>query len=115
MNLRVFWPCKCIANEDLCLKVGNKRLPLCSRCTGFTVGLVIVLILIFLGYTQTIFSPLSSIVIGLLLSLPTIIQGILRRYFEVMKGGIHEFFAFLGGFLVSVGAYLFGIGFAMYL
>jgi len=68
-----------------------------------------------MGYTPTPKKPFLFMIFGVLLALPTVIQGVSRRYYKKDKGSLHELIAFIAGFLVAVGAFIFALGIIPYL
>ncbi|MEA1924348.1 MAG: DUF2085 domain-containing protein, partial [Candidatus Altiarchaeota archaeon] len=104
MKIEYLWPCKCIVEKDKRVSIFSIKLPLCSRCLGFQMGVVISMIVVLIGYTPTPQNPLLFMFLGMLLSLPTIIQGVSRRYHGKNRRWANEIIAFICGFLVAIGA-----------
>lgn len=108
--------CKCITDKDDCVSIGNRKLPVCSRCLGFYIGLFIsIMLLLVVDYAPKPEQSLFFIGLGFLFALPTVTQGVSRRYYGKGKGGKNEIITFIFGLLVSFGAYLFALGLIPYL
>lgn len=108
-------PCKCAVEKDKCPSILGIKLPRCARCLGFYTGIFVSVILILSGYRPIPENPILFIILGLLLALPTVIQGVYRRYYNGARGNYHEVFAFIAGFLVAIGGFVFALGAIPYL
>jgi len=65
--------CLCHRREDRSLKIHNYTIPLCSRCTGQIIGIILAIILF-------IFDFKLSLIISFLLMIPMVLDGFTQTF-----------------------------------